>query len=1018
MNPEILGLTMPLGLPTLDLAVRKDSFFRRRSWALLFEGAVLLGIVALTATKVFAAIAPPPQVSTPFPHFIPARIVVPEARLPIELRHIAIQAEVAGLAVATRIELEFYNPNERVLEGELQFPLLEGQTIAGFALDIDGELRPAVPVEKAKGQQVFEDVTRTRVDPALLEATQGNNYKLRVYPLPARGTRRVVLEIAEILSANSTAGRASALAWRLPLQFGSPVRRLDVAVRFVGAAPLSARLGAAVLPMQRARDGMASLAFTRSNYRGSGALHVALPATAVPLALSMQEFRGQTYFYAELDLVTHSAPRAKPRNVALIWDASGSGAARDHGKELAVLDQYFKRIGQVQVQLLTVRNTAAPVEAFAVVDGNWQLLRQRLESMVYDGATQLGAMQPPAGTDLALLFTDGLGNYGDAPLSVAPIPLYALNAASSADVGLLRRVAEQSGGAYLDLLNITVVSAVQALGTERTRLVAMRGTGVRDLETASVYAQGGRLMVAGVLTEPGAEMALEIQAPGGERRTRTVHLKARAPAFAQGVTAVAARRWATLRLAVLEADYERNKAAIRRLGLDFGVLSRETSLIVLDNVADYARYEIEPPTSLRASWQDLMARKSQTDASAKARHIDRVAADFADKQRWWDKSFPKGEPPAPPKPAAAMPGGVPVPTMAAPPPAPVPAPASMPSGAAAAAAAAAERTRNESTQRSSSAGRPGVADAASQSASIQLRKWQPDEPYARRLREAKSEDLYAIYLDERPGYAASTAFFLDVADILFERGQPELGSRVLSNLAEMNLENRHVLRILAYRLLLAKQVKPALPVLQKVLALSPNEPQSYRDLGLALAADAQSQQAIDRLWEVVSRPWNNRFPGVELIALAELNAIVARQPGMDTSRIDARLLRNLPLELRAVLTWDADNTDIDLWLIDPNGERSYYGNRLTYQGGRMSPDFTGGYGPEEYSLRAAKPGIYTVKAQFYGHRQQIVAPSTTLMLKLSTGFGTSAQKDEDIVLRLSGRGDDITVGTFTVGATP
>ncbi|PWF47953.1 DUF2135 domain-containing protein [Massilia glaciei] len=1003
--------------------VRKDSFFRRRSSALLLEGTVLLGIVALTATTVFAAIAPQPRVATPVPPFMPARLVVPEARLPIELRHVAVQAEVAGLAVATRIELEFYNPNERVLEGELQFPLLEGQSIAGFALDIDGELRPAVPVEKAKGQQDFEDVTRTRVDPALLEATQGNNYKLRLYPLPGRGARRVVLEIAEILSAgNSTAAgtSASALAWRLPLQFGSPVGRLDVAVRFAGAAPLSARLGSAVLPMQRAKDenGMASLTFTRSNYRGSGVLHVALPATAVPLTLSVQEFRGQTYFYAEFDLVMHSAPRAKPRNIALIWDASGSGAARDHGKELAVLDQYFKRIGQVQVQLLTVRDTAAPVETFAIAGGNWQLLRQRLETMVYDGATQLGAMQPPSGTDLALLFTDGLGNYGDAPLSVAPIPLYAVNAASSADAGLLRRVAEQSGGAYLDLLNMTSAGAVQALGTERTRLVAMRGTGVRDLETASVYVQNGRLMVAGILTEPEAEMVLEIQAPGGVRRTRTVHLKARAPASAQGATALAARRWATLRLAVLEADYERNKAAIRRLGLDFGMLSRETSLIVLDNVADYARYEIEPPTSLRAKWQDLMASKSQTDATAKARHIDRVAADFADKQSWWDKRFPKGEPPAPPKPAAAMPGGAPVSTMAAPPPAPVPAPASMPSGAAAAAAAAAERARNESTQRSSSAGRPGVADAASQSASIQLRKWQPDEPYARRLREAKSEDLYAIYLDERPAYAASTAFFLDVADILFERGQPELGSRVLSNLAEMNLENRHVLRILAYRLLLAKQVKPALPVLQKVLALSPNEPQSYRDLGLALAADGQSQQAIDRLWEVVSRPWNNRFPGVELIALAELNAIVARQPGMDTRRIDARLLRNLPLELRAVLTWDADNTDIDLWLIDPNGERSYYGNRLTYQGGRMSPDFTGGYGPEEYSLRVAKPGSYTVKAQFYGHRQQIVAPSTTLMLKLSTGFGTPAQKDEDIVLRLSGRGDDVTVGTFTVGAAP
>ena len=116
-----------------------------------------------------------------------------------------------------------------------------------------------------------------------------------------------------------------------------------------------------------------------------------------------------------------------------------------------------------------------------------------------------------------------------------------------------------------------------------------------------------------------------------------------------------------------------------------------------------------------------------------------------------------------------------------------------------------------------------------------------------------------------------------------------------------------------------------------------------------------------------------------------------------------------------MLSWDADNTDIDLWVIDPNGERAFYGRRLTYQGGRMSNDFTGGYGPEEFSLRTAKPGTYTVRAQFYGHNQQIVAPATTLMLTFSTGFGTPGQRDEEVILRLGGRGQEVTVGTFTVG---
>jgi hypothetical protein len=205
------------------------------------------------------------------------------------------------------------------------------------------------------------------------------------------------------------------------------------------------------------------------------------------------------------------------------------------------------------------------------------------------------------------------------------------------------------------------------------------------------------------------------------------------------------------------------------------------------------------------------------------------------------------------------------------------------------------------------------------------------------------------------------------------------------------------------------------PVFRAVLDLAPEEPQSWRDLGLALAADRQFQKAVDTLYEVVLRPWHGRFPEIELIALAELNAIAATAgEKLDLSRIDPRLARNLSLDLRVVLTWDADNTDIDLWVTDPNGEKAFYGHRLTYQGGRMSQDFTGGYGPEEFSLKSAKPGRYKIEAQFYGHRQQIVAGATTLQVKLATRFGTPQQQEQLITLRLKGQSEVVFVGEFVV----
>jgi len=134
------------------------------------------------------------------PDWRPPRLELPvPARLPVRLDALSIETEIHGTQAMTRVELGFFNPNERVLEGELQFPLLDGQRVVGLAMDVDGRLREAVPVEKARGRQVFENVIRQRIDPALLEQTRGNNYKLRVYPIPANGAKRVVFRILETL---------------------------------------------------------------------------------------------------------------------------------------------------------------------------------------------------------------------------------------------------------------------------------------------------------------------------------------------------------------------------------------------------------------------------------------------------------------------------------------------------------------------------------------------------------------------------------------------------------------------------------------------------------------------------------------------------------------------------------------------------------------------------------------------------------------------------------------------------
>ena len=117
------------------------------------------------------------QVSRP-QIWIPPRLVIPlRTDLPVQLQSVRIRGEVSGRLAFTELEMTFFNPNARILEGELQFPLLDGQSVASFAMDVNGTMREAVPVDKALGQAVFEEVIRGRIDPGLLEVTQGKDRK-------------------------------------------------------------------------------------------------------------------------------------------------------------------------------------------------------------------------------------------------------------------------------------------------------------------------------------------------------------------------------------------------------------------------------------------------------------------------------------------------------------------------------------------------------------------------------------------------------------------------------------------------------------------------------------------------------------------------------------------------------------------------------------------------------------------------------------------------------------------------
>jgi uncharacterized protein YfaP (DUF2135 family) len=126
---------------------------------------------------------------------------------------------------------------------------------------------------------------------------------------------------------------------------------------------------------------------------------------------------------------------------------------------------------------------------------------------------------------------------------------------------------------------------------------------------------------------------------------------------------------------------------------------------------------------------------------------------------------------------------------------------------------------------------------------------------------------------------------------------------------------------------------------------------------------------------------------------------------------DPRLVKLLDPDLRIVLTWDTDNTDIDLHVLEPSGEECFYSHNRTTIGGAMSTDFTQGYGPEEYMLRRLMPGEYKIRAHFFGNRDQRLVGPTTVQATLITHYGRPDEKRRAITLRLKEAKELVDVGT-------
>ena len=470
--------------------------------------------------------------------------------------------------------------------------------------------------------------------------------------------------------------------------------------------------------------------------------------------------------------------------------------------------------------------------------------------------------------------------------------------------------------------------------------------------------------------------------------------------------------WAAQKINALSFNYRKNKKAIIRLAKSYKVLTKDTSLIVLDRVEDYVRYEIIPPHELRRQYTKLLKQKVNKKLYEKEQALIESIKLLQEQKLWFNKKFPKTPPPHKVNVQKSEDMVTEQTTMAGSP-APVLAARPEPS-----ARAPAQQGLTLHKEMNFYAVIPVDSESKAEvkpKAEIKLKAFNPNAIYIKKIKAQKKSKWLEFYFALKRQYLKQPMFYVDVADLFYKNGLKHEARLVLSNLPELDFENSEFLRVFALKAMELGEYKLAIKAFEKVKELRPFEPQSYRDLALAYNKSRQHQKAANMLYSILLRTWDGRFNGIKIVIINEFNNILSLHKNINRSKFDRRLISPIPVDLRIVINWSSDNTDIDLWVIDPYGEKTYYSNKVSRIGGKISNDITRGYGPEEFMIREAVEGVYKIQANYYGNTQQKKLIPVTIRAEVYTAYSHKGEVQKEIVLRLKDNKQVIDIGEYKYG---
>jgi tetratricopeptide (TPR) repeat protein len=560
----------------------------------------------------------------------------------------------------------------------------------------------------------------------------------------------------------------------------------------------------------------------------------------------------------------------------------------------------------------------------------------------------------PAGVhpDLFLL-SDGAATWGESDLHALGHVLdgagrlfaYQTGLAGT-DTATLVHLARDSGGAVFSVTGESeIATAATAHRARAWRLTGVEVTGGSDVLVAgnptALYPGQSVLVVGRGAIAPGAALTLTLEQDGKRQVVKT-------PLAAPLASALAPRAYGQIATAHLEELEAATEGEARAYATHFRITGRTCSLLMLDTEQDYERFGIRPDA-------DAYVVKATPAGPLFAKALTQTIATLGDPKAAFLALLGKLEKNPDIK---------------------IEIPASY---------------------RTAIAQIPDAAFAV------------PSAPLATTLRAQGQlgRDLAPQLARHDLDYDAITA----EAAARRAKAGPADALKALSSLVEDNPGDAVLARDVGFSAMDLGLFAQAFHLFRRVAEARPHEPQTYRAMAQALTRMGKLDLALAYYEIPLMGQWDPRFGDlrkiVELDYLRFLRGLVggnAASAVRDYARVrlDA-LSRQVGMgraDVVVTITWNTDNTDVDLHVTEPSGEECFFSHRNTRSGGMLTQDVTQGYGPEMYVLPSAPRSSYLVRAHYYASDRNRASARTKVYATVFENWGTKNEKVTEKVVTL------------------